>query len=396
MSPVIGTVLIMALMVTIVGTMLAWGIPQVQDNEAWAQYATTRSNLLNLDADLDQVLLQGEGASRSTTVSIGLGTFVVRDSPDTLVISYSSVGWVELATRSLSIGDTSFRLADLQENVTVFNVTLSYPDGSSWSGSSDEGMLSDFPAAVSGLRGSVSDASNSTTLGGFWLYRDDARSYRYASTAGLFQMRMVNGGLLAREPGGSHFFEGRPLVRGIGALDALTFYQVTYNNSGSPYTALTGPSNFDFQLRNQGGRDHDPVAAYTVRLAVEGSGQAAYYSYFNDEWGFSRDFQQDEVYLQQSAPLDLRIYERTVHVAFQPRGFGSRGNRFHLHIIAFGAAAGVNNNIGLWRAAGQCGAYGAGGDGTGGRQAATSNPGPVVSSRQPSRRDGTGTVGDRL
>ena len=37
MSPVIGTVLIMALMVTIVGTMLAWGIPQVQDNEAWAQ-----------------------------------------------------------------------------------------------------------------------------------------------------------------------------------------------------------------------------------------------------------------------------------------------------------------------------------------------------------------------
>ena len=319
MSPVIGTVLIMALMVTIVGTMLAWGIPQVQDNEAWAQYATTRSNLLNLDADLDQVLLQGEGASRSTTVSIGLGTFVVRDSPDTLVISYSSVGWVELATRSLSIGDTSFRLADLQENVTVFNVTLSYPDGSSWSGSSDEGMLSDFPAAVSGLRGSVSDASNSTTLGGFWLYRDDALSYRYASTAGLFQMRMVNGGLLAREPGGSHFFEGRPLVRGIGALDALTFYQVTYNKSGSPYTALTGPSNFDFQLRNQGGRDHDPVAAYTVRLAVEGSGQAAYYSYFNDEWGFSRDFQQDEVYLQQSAPLDLRIYERTVHVAFQPR-----------------------------------------------------------------------------
>ena len=319
MSPVIGTVLIMALMVTIVGTMLAWGIPQVQDNEAWAQYATTRSNLLNLDADLDQVLLQGEGASRSTTVSIGLGTFVVRDSPDTLVISYSSVGWIELATRSLSIGDTSFRLADLQENVTVFNVTLSYPDGSSWSGSSDEGMLSDFPAAVSGLRGSVSDASNSTTLGGFWLYRDDALSYRYASTAGLFQMRMVNGGLLAREPGGSLFFEGRPLVRGIGALDALTFYQVTYNNSGSPYTALTGPSIFDFQLRNQGGRDHDPVAAYTVRLVVEGSGQAAYYSYFNDEWGFSRDFQQDEVYLQQSAPLDLRIYERTVHVAFQPR-----------------------------------------------------------------------------
>ena len=56
-----------------------------------------------------------------------------------------------------------------------------------------------------------------------------------------------------------------------------------------------------------------------VRLVVEGSGQAAYYSYFDDEWGFSRDFQQDEVYLQQTVPLDLRIYERTVHVTFQLR-----------------------------------------------------------------------------
>ena len=125
--------------------------------------------------------------------------------------------------------------------------------------------------------------------------------------------------MLAREPGGSHFFEGRPLVRGSGALDALTLYQVTYNNSGSPHTTLTGPSNFDFQLRNQGGSDHGPVAAYAVRLAVEGSGQAAYYSYFDGEWGFSRDFQQDEVYLQQTVPLDLRIYERTVHVTFQLR-----------------------------------------------------------------------------
>ena len=216
-------------------------------------------------------------------------------------------------------GCTSFRLADLQENADVLNVTLSYPDGSSWSGSSVEGVLSGFPAAVSGLRGSVSDASNSTALGGFWLYRDDALSYRYASTAGLFQLRLVSGGLLAREPGGSHFFEGRPLVRGSGALDALTLYQVTYNNSGSPHTTLTGPANFEFQLRNQGGSDHGPVAAYAVRLVVEGSGQAAYYSYFDDEWGFSRDFQQDEVYLQQTVPLDLRIYERTVHVTFQLR-----------------------------------------------------------------------------
>ena len=37
-SPIIGTVLILGIMVTITGTMLAWGIPQIQESEAYAIY----------------------------------------------------------------------------------------------------------------------------------------------------------------------------------------------------------------------------------------------------------------------------------------------------------------------------------------------------------------------
>ena len=77
-SPIIGTVLILGIMVTITGTMLAWGIPQIQESEAYAIYTSTQNNLLNFDADLDQVLLQGEGSSRSSTVSLSAGLLVHR------------------------------------------------------------------------------------------------------------------------------------------------------------------------------------------------------------------------------------------------------------------------------------------------------------------------------
>ena len=43
-SPIIGTVLILAIMVSITGTMLAWGIPQIQESEAYAIFTSSQNN----------------------------------------------------------------------------------------------------------------------------------------------------------------------------------------------------------------------------------------------------------------------------------------------------------------------------------------------------------------
>ena len=60
-SPIIGTILILGIMVSITGTMLVWGIPQIQQSEAYAIYTSAQNNFLNFDADMDQVILQGTG-----------------------------------------------------------------------------------------------------------------------------------------------------------------------------------------------------------------------------------------------------------------------------------------------------------------------------------------------
>ncbi|OIR12267.1 MAG: hypothetical protein BEU05_03110 [Marine Group III euryarchaeote CG-Bathy2] len=314
-SQVIGTILIMVMMVTIVGTMLAWGIPQIQNNEAWAQYATTRSNLLNLDADMDQVLLQGEGASRTSTVSLGSGSFTLKEAQEDLLLCWSTVSWAQLSARNVEEGATILRVEDLTETAGTLTVTLTYPNGTIWSGETDGNRLGPIPPVVAGLSGTAA-AANGTAIGEFRYYKQDILSYKYRSTAGQFQMRLFNGAVLAHEPGGGYYFEDRPLVRGSGNVDALSLYLVSYNNSGSQMRSMTGPSNFDFSLRNQGGSDSGSIAAYSLRIVVKGDAQYATYGFFQSQWGFSRDQQYDEVYLTQVTSLDLRLMERTVHVSF--------------------------------------------------------------------------------
>ena len=314
-SQIIGTILIMVMMVTIVGTLMAWGIPQIQNNEAWAQYATTRSNLLNLDADMDQVLLQGEGASRTSTVSLGSGSFTLKKAQEDLLLCWSTVSWAQLSARNVEAGATILRVEDLTETVATLTVTITYPNGTVWSGDTDGNRLGPLPPIVAGVTGTAT-AANGTAIGEFRYYMQDILSYKYRSTAGQFQIRLFNGAVLSHEPGGGYYFEDRPLVRGSGNVDALSIYLVSYNNSGSQMRSMTGPSNFDFSLRNQGGSDSGSIAVYSLRIVVDGDAQYATYGFFQSQWGFSRDLQNDEVYLTQTTSLDLRLMERTVHVSF--------------------------------------------------------------------------------
>ena len=111
-SPIIGTVLILGIMVTITGTMLAWGIPQIQQSEAYAIYTSAQNNLLNFDADMDQVILQGDGSSRSSTVSFSSGTFVLRENLDEIRYYYTTVPWSDPKIIGAKNGAKTFAMTD--------------------------------------------------------------------------------------------------------------------------------------------------------------------------------------------------------------------------------------------------------------------------------------------
>ena len=333
-SPIIGTILILGIMVSITGTMLAWGIPQIQESEAYAIYTSAQNNFLNFDDDMDKVILQGEGGSRVSTVSFSAGTFVHRSDLDEIRYYYTTVNWSEPKLVGVENGSKEFAIIDSKEVVSNFNVSIAYPNGTFWNGSSSSRLVNGFPALIYGTTATYSSSSNDTQVGGFLMYGTDSLSYSYGSVSGVYKMRMFNGGIVSREPGGPFFVSSKPLTRSIGeegSYDVVNFYQTDYNLSLSAKAIMAG--NYVFEARNQGGSDNS-MEIYSLRMAFKGDSAIALKNYYLTNWGFSRTtfyftstesskaasmgFEEDISYTQDSA-FDFRVMERDIHVTFSLR-----------------------------------------------------------------------------
>ncbi len=333
-SPIIGTVLILAIMVSITGTMLAWGIPQIQESEAYAIYTSAQNNFLNFDADLDQVIVQGEGSSRSSTVSFSAGTFVYRENLDEMRYYYETTNWSSFEIVGVENEAQSFAIIDNKKVIENFDITISYPNGTTWEGESSSHIVSGFPPLVYGSSATYSSTENSTLVGGFFIYGVDSLSYKYSSVSGVYKMRLFNGGILTKEPGGIFYVSSKPIIRSISAdnlYESLVLYQTDYNmTTGSK--SLTG-GNYNFEARNQGGIDSS-FEVYSVRMGFSGDSSTALKNYYSTYWGFESEtftisstqstaaanmgFEEDIIYNQATA-FDFRILERTIHVTFNLR-----------------------------------------------------------------------------
>ncbi|OIR23227.1 MAG: hypothetical protein BEU00_00845 [Marine Group III euryarchaeote CG-Epi3] len=333
-SPIIGTILILAIMVSITGTMLAWGIPQIQQSEAYAIYTSAQNNFLNFDADLDQVLIQGEGSSRSSTVSFSAGTFVHRENLDEIRYYYETTTWSSFEIIGVKNEATSFAIIDNKKVIENFDLTISYPNGTVWEGESSAHIVSGFPSLVYGTSATYTSTVNSTVVGGFFVYGVDSLSYKYSSVSGVYKMRLFNGGIVTKEPGGIFYVSSKPIIRSIATDDAyesLVLYQTDYNMTTGA-KSLTG-GNYNFEARNQGGKDSS-FEVYNVRMGFSGDSSTALKNYYSTYWGFGSEtytisstqstaaanmgFEEDIFYSQGTA-FDFRILERTIHVTFNLR-----------------------------------------------------------------------------
>jgi len=335
-SPIIGTILILAIMVSITGTMLAWGIPQIQESESYAIYTSAQNNFLNFDADLDQVIIQGEGSSRSSTVSFSAGTFVLRENLDEIRYYYETTKWSSFEIIGVENEAESFAIMDNKKVIENFDIIISYPNGTKWEGESNSSthIVSGFPALVYGTSATYTSTANSTVVGGFFIYGVDSLSYKYSSVSGVYKMRLFNGGIVTREPGGTFYVSSKPIIRSIisdDSYESLVLYQTDYNiTSGTK--SLTG-GNYNFEVRNQGGKDSS-YEVYNVRMGFSGDSSTALKNYYSTYWGFQPEtytisssqsiaaanmgFDEDIVY-KQSTAFDFRILERTIHVTFNLR-----------------------------------------------------------------------------
>ena len=89
--------------------------------------------------------------------------------------------------------------------VSDYSLTITYPNGTQWTGTTSDNLVTGFPALVYGVVATYTSTTNDTQVGGFFIYGTDSLSYKYSSVSGVFKMRMFNGGIVSKEPGGPFF-----------------------------------------------------------------------------------------------------------------------------------------------------------------------------------------------
>ena len=316
-TPVIGTVLILAITLVVTGALLSWGIPNLQSNEAYANYMTCYNNLLNLQHDIEDVATQGEGTSRISSVSLSAGDATFKKDSETFSFVYTTNSSVILDTEGLSNGSDFLRIYDLENILVTFNVTIFYPDNeeAQYTTSDNEIFLS--RNLVSDTSGIISDV-NGTELGGFILLGVDELYYNYKSVAGVYSMSLISGSTIAKEPFSPPYLISTPLT--LGSLDSgtISFYSVNLDITSSRYSAI-GTGNYEVSLRNQGGSIQSYTSIYHLRLHISGDFQTPLYYGYQSYFDFEKDPFGNEIYLDSDTPIDFRLLERNVDVSVSLR-----------------------------------------------------------------------------
>ena len=316
-TPVIGTVLILAITLVVTGALLSWGIPNLQSNEAYANYMTCYNNLLNLQHDIEDVATQGEGTSRISSVSLSAGDATFKKDSETFSFVYTTNSSVILDTEGLSNGSDFLRIYDLENILVTFNVTIIYPDNeeAQYTTSDNEIFLS--RNLVSDTSGIISDV-NGTELGGFILLGVDELYYNYKYVAGVYSMSLISGSTIAKEPFSPPYLISPPLTLGSLETGTISFYSVNLDLTNSRYSAI-GTGNYEISLRNQGGSIQSYTSIYHLRLHISGDFQTPLYYGYQSYFDFEKDPFGNEIYLNSDTPIDFRLLERNVGVSVSLR-----------------------------------------------------------------------------
>ena len=317
---VISTVLILGIMITVSGTMLAWGIPMLQRNEALASYSATLGGFEGLKAQMDVVVAQGEGASRTAALSSSAGVITLNGNSDQWLMVWTCVDWAELAFREFEKEQTGFEVQDLSHPVGTpprnWQVTVDWPGNGTSATRGLTGIRVDFGVVLEPpLSGSVR-AGNGTLVGGFRWFETDAVKYRYPSIGGTYSIQLTNGGLVVREPGIDPRVNTGPMVVSQDTGNRKSSYLVnliSLNSTGAPFSAVTA-GNFFISMTNQDAQVHMPDPIYALKFQFLGQGRKGLLAYFRAEEGFLDSNIADEVGYSQSEPFQFSMIETEVKI----------------------------------------------------------------------------------
>lgn len=210
-SPIISTMLILLLMVTMITTVLLWGAPTIEDFETASQYSSMRGLMNSIDGRVDFLVEMGTNTSVSMDVTVPPGTLAVETEVEFWTIDF--------LFSNENLNETAFfRYSNFEKN--VFNDDGRFTISSNYDGTVDIIIFWPEDGAEQSQHGLDMDGtvnistSNPVTrtfivtildeegeaLSGCLVFPVRGIRGDFASPKGRFAFRSVNGGVVTEYP----------------------------------------------------------------------------------------------------------------------------------------------------------------------------------------------------
>ena len=90
-SPIISTMLLLVLMLSMISAILMWGTPTIETMETLNHHRNLLTQLESVDADLETILYEGTNVSRTRELSNFQGSINVIENDELWIASFNTV-----------------------------------------------------------------------------------------------------------------------------------------------------------------------------------------------------------------------------------------------------------------------------------------------------------------
>ena len=295
-TPVIGTILVISIMIAAIGIILAWGIPYMERMREYSEVQNILTQFRNINDVVKEVCREGENTTTIVRVTMREGNIHLDPKGDRIVIFYSTG----------TSKDYNFSISDLDnDNESIFikcnqnflcNATATWlNDSVSYSTTRNIGPSGEWFKFNRNLEGMVEidllDDNTGEEIGRIWIFDLGSLCYKLTKR-GFYRILVENGAIISSNSPEGGYLEGAYCWK-KGKNLAMRIYQLNVDSGVS----LSGPATYRFVLKSNKTalRENRNKTTYNLKIQVHGDSREAWYSYFVRDLGFRRDG--DTIYL---------------------------------------------------------------------------------------------------
>jgi len=291
-SPVIGTILVLAISLSTIASMLLWGIPYIESRKVNSMVTSVYNQFKTLDDALYLLVQQGLDASTVTSVAIEKGSININPIGERIIIFYSLDSDYNFNVSGLDDGDDSFKIKleqapsppPLPHNcwMKVRWLNDSYIRSTPTRRVGNSYVEFNFPRDIKNMvKINLYDGDNGNrNFGRIWLFDTGSITYDLPSSVGEYKVVAENLGIVVYSPAGPYLRDWPVIYNTTNSL-SMRILNVRSSQGGSG----AGIYRFLIQVNDDECTEAN-TQVYYFKIQIYGDCSTVWRDYFKSQHGF--------------------------------------------------------------------------------------------------------------